>query len=143
VRSAILAALATGVMVAVYTLWDARAIRLDDDPFTFLAWFFFVCGLPFPVVAALRWRAMGPALRPRPSRLALRGLAGGAVALVSFAPLMLATRLGDVATAAALRETSVVFAAVIGALFFGERVDAARMGLIAAIAAGAILVTLG
>ncbi|MGR3434612.1 MAG: multidrug transporter, partial [Shimia sp.] len=35
-------AVATGLMVAVYTTWDALGIRMTPDPFTFLAWFFFL-----------------------------------------------------------------------------------------------------
>ena len=142
VRAALTASLLTGVMVAVYTTYDAWGIRVAADPFTFLAWFYTLGGLAFPAVSVLRWRAMPPAQRPRPLRLAGRGVLGALVAFASFAPLMLATRLGDVAQAAALRETSVVFAAVIGVVVFRERLGPARLALIAAIAAGAVLITL-
>ena len=56
---------------------------------------------------------------------------------------MLATYLDKVGEAAALRETSAVFAALIGWLFLKETVGPARTGLMALIAAGAVVVELG
>ena len=140
-NGAILTALATGVMVAVYTMVDAYGIRLADDPFTFLAWFFFTGAFGFPVIAALRWRRMP--LKPPVRDLALRGFFGGIIALMSFGAVMLAMRLGSVGEAAALRETSIIFATAIGVLIFHEEMDRSRLALIGGIAAGAILVELG
>ncbi|WP_424971309.1 EamA family transporter [Dinoroseobacter sp. S76] len=131
-------AVATGLFVALYTTFDAYGIRATADPFTFLAWFFFIDSLVFPCVAALRWRRMAdaPALGP----LALRGVIGAVVAIGSFGSIMMATRLDKVGEAAILRETSTVFAAVIGWVFLKETVGPRRMGLMALIAAGAVIV---
>jgi drug/metabolite transporter (DMT)-like permease len=52
---------------------------------------------------------------------------------------MLATRLDKVGEAAVLRETSTVFAALIGWLVLGEKVGPARAGLMALIALGAVI----
>jgi drug/metabolite transporter (DMT)-like permease len=81
--------------------------------------------------------------RPALGPLALRGIAGGLLGFLSFGGVMLATRLDKVGEAAALRETSVVFAALIGWAILGERIGWARAGLMAVIAAGAVLVELG
>ncbi|MEM8633178.1 MAG: EamA family transporter [Pseudomonadota bacterium] len=134
-------AVATGAFVAAYTTYDAYGIRATADPFTFLAWFFFIDGLTFPVIAALRWRAMDnpPALPP----LIGRGVIGAFVAFFSFGSIMLATRLDKVGEAAVLRETSVVFAALIGWLMLGEKVGPRRLALMALIAAGAVIVEIG
>ncbi len=134
-------AVASGVLVAVYTVYDAWAIRQAADPFVFLGWFFVATALDFPVIALRRWRRLAapPALLP----LALRGLAGALVGVFSFTAIMLATRLGPVGEAAALRETSVLFAAMIGRLFLGEPVGPARAGLMGLIAAGAVLTQAG
>ena len=134
-------AVLTGLFVALYTTYDAYGIRATADPFTFLAWFFFIDGLTFPVVAWRRWRAMED--RPRPGPLMLRGVIGGLVAFASFGSVMLATRLGKVGEAAVLRETSTVFAAVIGWVFLKETVGPRRIALMALIAAGAIIVETG
>jgi drug/metabolite transporter (DMT)-like permease len=80
-----------------------------------------------------------PPLRP----LAVRGLTGAVVALFSFGGVMLATRLGEVGTAAALRETSTLFAALIGWLVLREPVGPVRAALMAAVAAGAVMVQAG
>jgi len=136
--AAILVALATGVMVSAYTTVDAFGARAAADPFTFLAWFFFLDGLGFPVLAYLRWRRL--ARRPPLGDLAVRGFFGAIIAFISFGALMLATRLGKVGEAAALRETSIIFATAIGVLIFRESIDARRLLIIGLIALGAILV---
>ena len=56
---------------------------------------------------------------------------------------MLATRLGKVGEAAVMRETSPVFAALIGVLVLRETVGPRRIFLMTLIAAGAVLVELG
>ncbi len=134
-------AVLTGLFVALYTTYDAYGIRAAADPFTFLAWFFFVDGLVMPVVAYIKWRNM-----PHPPHLApllLRGWIGGVVAFGSFGAVMLATRLDKVGEAAVLRETSTVFAALIGWLALKETVGPRRIALMALIAAGAVIVEMG
>ncbi|MEM0948154.1 MAG: EamA family transporter [Pseudomonadota bacterium] len=138
---ALVFAVMTGALVALYTTYDAYGIRATADPFTFLAWFFFIDGLVFPVVAMVRWRRMPapPDLGP----LLARGLIGGVVAFLSFGSIMLATRLDKVGEAAVLRETSTVFAAIIGYLFLKETVGPRRLALMALIALGAVIVEAG
>ncbi|MEM1264819.1 MAG: DMT family transporter [Pseudomonadota bacterium] len=139
--TALLFAFGTGLIVALYTVYDAYGIRTTPDPFTFLAWFFVVDGIAFPVIALRRWRRM--AVRPDPTPLLLRGFIAALIAYVSFGSVMLATRLDKVGEAAVLRETSTVFAAVIGWVFLRETVGWLRAGLMALIAAGAVLVEVG
>jgi drug/metabolite transporter (DMT)-like permease len=81
--------------------------------------------------------------RPPLGPLMARGLFGALVAFASFGSIMLATRLDTVGEAAVLRETSTVFAALIGWLFLGERVGPRRLALMGLIAAGAVIVQLG
>jgi drug/metabolite transporter (DMT)-like permease len=134
-------AVLTGLFVALYTTYDAYGIRASADPFTFLAWFFFIDGLIMPVVAVTRWRNMP--VRPTLPPLFLRGVIGGLVAFGSFGAVMLATRLDKVGEAAVLRETSTVFAALIGWLALKETVGPRRIALMALIAAGAVIVEMG
>ena len=140
-RPALLLAAVTGMFVAVYTTYDAYGIRLTANPFTFLAWFFFFDGLLFPVIAFLRWRSLTDA--PAPGPLIARGFTGGFVAFFSFGSIMLATRLDKVGEAAVLRETSTVFAALIGWLVLKETVGPRRIALMALIALGAVIVEMG
>ena len=130
-------AVATGGFVALYTTYDAYGIRATADPFTFLAWFFMLDSVFMPVLMRRELMAL-----PRGERagLARRGITGGIVAFFSFGAIMLATRLDKVGEAAVLRETSTVFAALIGWLVLGERVGRAQLCLMALIAAGAVMV---
>ncbi|MCC5985626.1 MAG: EamA family transporter [Rhodobacteraceae bacterium] len=134
-------AVAGGLLVAAYTTFDAAAIRSAPDPLHFLVWFFFITSLDFPILAWLRYRRM--AHPPRPGPLMLRGAIGALVGFVSFGGIMLATLVGKVGEAAALRETSTVFAALIGWFILREKVGPRRLVLMSMIALGAVLVELG
>jgi drug/metabolite transporter (DMT)-like permease len=134
-------AFATGLFVALYTTYDAYGIRATANPFTFLAWFFFIDGLAIPPYAYWRWRKMAD--RPTPGPLMLRGVIGGFIAFASFGSIMVATRLDKVGEAAIMRETSTVFAALIGWLVLKETVGPRRIALMTMIALGAVIVELG
>ncbi len=138
---ALMLAIATGLFVALYTTYDAYGIRATANPFTFLAWFFMIDGIAMPIIAALRYRKM--ANRPALGPLAVRGVIGGLVAFFSFGSIMVATRLDQVGEAAVLRETSTVFAAIIGWVFLKETVGPRRIALMALIALGAVIVEFG
>ena len=141
-RDTLLAALGiavvTGLFVALYTTYDAFGIRDVINPFEFLLWYFVVDGWFIPILAFVRWRHAMP--RPALGPLMFRGWCGGLVAFASFGSVMMATRLDKVGEAAILRETSTVFAALIGWLFLKETVGPARAGLMGLIALGAVIV---
>lgn len=130
-------AVVTGGFVALYTTVDAYGIRATADPFTFLAWFFVIDSVFMP---AWTWRRWWRIPRAQVLPLLRLGVSGALVAICSFGGIMLATRLGPVGQAAVLRETSTVFAALIGWLMLGERVGPRRLALMALIAAGAAIV---
>jgi drug/metabolite transporter (DMT)-like permease len=134
-------AVLTGLFVALYTTYDAYGIRATADPFTFLTWFFMIDAWVFPIVALRRWRHMQKP--PAPGPLMLRGLTGAIIAFFSFGAIMLATRLDKVGEAAVLRETSTVFAALIGWLVLKETVGPRRIALMTLIALGAVIVEFG
>ena len=136
-------AVLTGLFVALYTTYDAFGIRSTLNPFTFLAWFFMIDGFFMPLLALRRWRAMPDAARPDLKPLMTRGVIGGFIAFLSFGSIMMATRLDKVGEAAVLRETSTVFAAVIGWVFLKETVGPRRIALMALIALGAVIVEMG
>lgn len=126
----------TGAFVALYTTYDAYGIRATADPFTFLAWFFMIDGALFPAIMARRLLRLS---RAEAVPLLRRGVMGAFVAYLSFGSIMLATRLDKVGEAAVLRETSTVFAALIGWWVLGEKVGAVRAALMGLIAAGAVV----
>ncbi|MCX7564917.1 DMT family transporter [Sulfitobacter sp. F26169L] len=140
-NAALSLAVLTGVFVALYTTYDAYGIRATANPFTFLAWFFMIDGFLFPIIAYRRWHRMENA--PDVAPLLRRGVLGGFIAFFSFGSIMLATRLDKVGEAAILRETSTVFAALIGWLVLKETVGPRRIVLMSLIAIGAIIVEFG
>lgn len=127
----------TGATVAAYTTYDAYGIRATADPFSFLAWFYLIDSFLMP---ALTWRRWSVLPRAEVLPLARRGVFGAIVAYFSFGAIMLATRIDKVGEAAVMRETSTVFAALIGWLVLKERVGAARLALMVVIALGAVVV---
>lgn len=129
----------TGGFVALYTTWDAYVIRATADPFTFIFWFFFLDGLAFP----LGWLAINRRLPGWNGGIVRLGLTGAVTAYFSFGSIMLATRLDKVGEAAVLRETSVLFSALISWLVLKEGVGPRRLALMALIAAGAVVVEMG
>lgn len=139
--AALIIAVITGLFVALYTTYDAYGIRATANPFTFLAWFFMIDGIVMPIIATRRWLRMPDA--PELGPLMARGVIGGLIAFMSFGSIMLATRLDKVGEAAVLRETSTIFAAVIGVVFLKETVGPRRIALMALIAAGAVIVEQG
>ena len=82
---------------------------------------------------------MHPTLCP----LVWRGFVGALIAWISFGGVLMATRLDKVGEAAVLRETSVVFAALIGWFIMGEKVGPRRLFLMCLVALGAVIVEMG
>ena len=138
---ALILAICTGSFVALYTTVDAYGIRVAINPLAFIVWFFLFDSLSITPYAVYRWINLSE--KPKFLPLAIRGAVGGVVAFFSFGSIMLATRLDKVGEAAVLRETSTVFAAVIGWLFLKETVGPRRVLLMALIAIGAIVVEFG
>jgi drug/metabolite transporter (DMT)-like permease len=132
-------AVMTGGLVALYTTWDAFVIRATANPFTFIAWFFFLDGLAFP----LGWLVLKRRIPKVDPALVRLGLVGAVTAYFSFGSIMMATRLDKVGEAAVLRETSVLFSALISWLVLKEGVGPRRLALMALIAAGAVIVETG
>ena len=82
-------------------------------------------------------------ITPQILPLILRGIIGGFIAIFSFGSIMIATRLDSVGEAAVIRETSTVFAAIIGWIFLKETVGPFRAVLMGLIALGAVIVEFG
>ena len=129
-------ALANAAVIASYTVVDGIGVRVSGDPFAYAAAIFLFDGLPY--AALVLWRrgaGRGAALRYMRGRVPL-ALGGAAASLGSYAIALWAMAHAPVALVAALRETSVLFAALIGMLFLGERFGWMRAG-------GAALVVVG
>lgn len=136
---ALFAAVGTGLMVASYTVVDGVAVHKMPVA-TYMGWVFMLQGFAIPL-AVLAWR--GPRAFDLPRPAILSGLAGGVVSMAAYGLVLWAQTRGTLATIAALRETSIIFGAVIGAIFFHERFGPKRAAAAAVVVAGIVLITTG
>lgn len=133
-------AAATAVGVALYNVADARGVRIAPDPFTFIVWLFlFDWVLITSTALSLRRRALAAAI----STKWRYGVAAGALSILSFGAALYAFSLMETAKVSALRETSVVFAALMGGLFLGEAFGRRRLIAAVVLAAGLIVMQFG
>jgi drug/metabolite transporter (DMT)-like permease len=126
-------AFANAAIIAAYTLVDATGARASGDAAGYVSWLIFLEGLPF-LIWVLRQRGRAGIEYVR--RGAARGLIGGACSLAAYGIVLWAMTHAPVAAVAALRETSVLFAALMGSLWLKEGFGLARL-------AGALSVVLG
>jgi drug/metabolite transporter (DMT)-like permease len=135
-RPMIWLALATGVAIAAYTSTDGIGVRRSGTDLGYVAWLFLLGGLPIPLYTlATRRRRLAARVR---GRLGV-GVAAGALSLAAYGLVIWAQRRGALAVVAALRETSVLVAALIGTLVFSERFGRRRVLAAACISAGIVL----
>jgi drug/metabolite transporter (DMT)-like permease len=132
--------LATGVLIAGYTLIDATAVRQAPSAASFIVWLFFLMGIV--TVAVLPFFARGSFLAA--ARIQWRsGTAAGALSIVTFGSALLAFSLGPTAPLAALRETGMVTALLLSIFVLKEPVTPGRIAAILTICAGAVLIIAG
>ncbi|GAA1154024.1 DMT family transporter [Kribbella jejuensis] len=136
---AIFAALGTGLTIASYTVVDGLAVHKMPVA-TYMGWVFMLQGFALPLVILL-WR--GPQTFNLPRSAIISGLAGGVVSMIAYGLVLWAQTRGTLATIAALRETSIIFGALIGTLFFKERFGPKRATAAAVVVAGILLITTG
>lgn len=130
----------TGVSIAAYTVLDGIGVRRSGTALGYTAWLFMLQGAVVPVVW---WRqASRGAASALPQALVARGAVAGVLAVIAYSLVLWAQTRGALAVVAALRETSVVFGALIGAAMFDERMPSRRVLAASMIAAGALLLAL-
>ncbi|GAA1267290.1 membrane protein [Planotetraspora silvatica] len=135
---ALAAAFATGVMIAAYTTVDGVGVQ-HAPMLTYASWLFLFQGPVLPLIAVVRRGRALPGLM-RPSLAA--GLGGGVASLLAYGLVLWAQTRGALAPIAALRETSIIFGAIIAAVFLGERFGSKRALASAVVVAGIILINL-
>jgi drug/metabolite transporter (DMT)-like permease len=135
-RRAITLALGTAVTIVAYTVIDGLGARASLDAVAYAAWLFSLESIPF-MIFALGWRAVDFASHVR--RQWPRGLAGGLLMMLTYGVVIYAFAHGALAYVSALRETSVLFAAIIGAFLLKESFGPRRIAAAAAIVAGIVL----
>ncbi|MCH7938017.1 MAG: EamA family transporter [Proteobacteria bacterium] len=135
-RKPVLLAVATGLFIASYTVVDGLGIRLGATALGYIVWLNIGEGIPFMAWAAVtRRKEMRAFLKVNWPRTT----GGGVMMVTAYALVLYALSEGAMASVSALRETSVLFAALIGVVFLGEPFGRPRIVSAALIVAGAVL----
>ena len=131
-------AAATGAMIGIYTVIDGLGGRSTRVTLSYIAWLNMFEGAV--LVAALRVRR-GPAGWAALRATLPNGAVAGLMATVGYGSVIYAMSHGAMAHVSALRETSVVIAALIGTLVLGESGAASRIAAAAVVAGGVVVLT--
>jgi drug/metabolite transporter (DMT)-like permease len=135
-RGAFLAAVGTGLTIAAYTTVDGVGVRASASPVGYIGWLILLQSLCVPLFAVVRRRDV---LLKQPRRILLSGLLAGALSVLAYGLVLWAQTKGALAPIAALRETSVIFGAIIGTLVFHEPFGRSRIIATVLVVAGIIL----
>ncbi len=133
-REGTLLALANAVVITGYTVLDGRGARLSGHAAAYTCWIFFLNAFPLFILTATRYRA---AYIPYARAHWKRGLLGGACSVLAYGMALWGMTRAPIPLVAALRETSVIFGVLLGALFLKEKLTPGRVAAVALVAAGA------
>ncbi len=130
-------ALATGCFIAAYSVTDGIGVRLSDAPMGYTVWMSALWGVLMPSVY-IGLRGANSLFTIRPGFIT--AFIGGLVSLLAYGIVIYAMNDAPMGAVSALRETSVVFAAVIGYFFLRETLTIRKMLACAVIAIGTLII---
>ena len=140
-NSALLWAVATGVCVALYNVIDAQGVRAGPTQFSFIVWLFL---LDWIGINSISFLTRGRTQFIASARAALLpGIGAGVCSLVSFSMALYGFSIAPVAYISAMRETAVVFAAMMGWWFLREGFGVRRTFAALLLAGGLSLLQFG
>ena len=137
-------AFANAIVIAAYTLVDGLGVRTSGDALRYAMLLFVLDGIAYPLLV---WRQRSvdgrrEVMRYVRGRWPLAALGGGA-SIASYSIALWAMGRAPVASVAALRETSVLFAALLGTWLLKERFGWQRAFGTVVIVAGVVALRLG
>ncbi len=140
-NSALLWAMATGACVAIYNVIDAQGVRAGPSQWSFIVWLFVLDWIGINTVAYL---TRGHRAFIAAARAALwPGIGAGVCTLFSFSMALYGFSIAPVAYISAMRETAVVFAAIMGWRFLKEGFGMRRTFAAVVLASGLALLQFG
>jgi drug/metabolite transporter (DMT)-like permease len=140
-RAALIAAGATGLTIAAYTTVDGLGVRLSGSSVAYIGWLMLLESLCVPAWALARRRREVASGVSR--RVLLSGVLAGVLAVLAYGLVLWAQTRGALAPIAALRETSVIFGAVIGTVVFREPFGRSRIAATVLVVLGVLLLNVG
>jgi drug/metabolite transporter (DMT)-like permease len=139
-RAAVGFALANAVVIAAYSIIDGTGARLAGNAWGYIVWLFVLDAIPFTAYMVARHRTQ---FITELNRRRARGLVGGGLSAGAYAISVWAMTQAPVALVASLRETSVLFATLIGVRLLKERLTLRRWAGAAAVVIGVIALKAG
>ena len=134
---AIIWAVLTATLIAGYTIIDGIGVRVSGNPLSYIVWLFIFEIVPIGFILLITKRMEW-------SRYFLENrfelCAGGVASSVAYGLVIYAMSLGPMAIVSSLRETSVIFAAIIGAVYLREPFGMARIRAAVMVAIGVIII---
>jgi drug/metabolite transporter (DMT)-like permease len=130
-------ALINALIIACYTVVDGIGVRAAGDAFSYTLWLFFLDA--WGIVAIAVWRRQGQFL-PHLSRRWRFGLVGALATVGSYGVVLWAMSVASIAAVAAIRETSVIFAALLGTHYLREKMGGLRVASAMLVVIGAIII---
>jgi len=130
------AAVLTGLTIASYTIVDGLGVRAAHNPYGYAGLLFLLQGPAVPLIAVF----CRPASALKDLAVVGRGLLAGVLSMVAYGAVLWAQVRAPLAEVAAVRETSVVFAALIGMIFLREKFGTRRVAAAILISAGIIMI---
>ena len=134
--SAVVPALITSVWIAAYSIADGLGGRASGNVLSYICWLSFIDGWPIALFTLYRRRGLVFTYLAGHWRFCV---AGGLCSMTAYGLVIYAMSLGAMGLVSALRETSVIMAAIIGVVFLRERMTAVRMAAAFLVAAGVIM----
>ena len=136
-KRAVWMAVLTAVLIGAYTYSDGRGVRSVDDAASFIGWSFFIGSVPMLLTTICVRRSKLLAGFRQHGR---NGVAGGLMATFGYTIALWALSRAPMATVASLRESSVLFAAILGTRVLGESFGRRRIVSAVVLVIGLVLV---
>ena len=110
-------AMATSVLIAIYTVVDGLGVRAAGNSLSYIFWLFLFESIPIcTYLLVCKRKQWFDYVKKKPGKI----IAGGIASSAAYGLVIYAMGLGAMAMVSSLRETSVIFAALIGTLLFKE-----------------------
>ena len=133
----VITAMATGLMIASYSLVDGLGVRVAGTERGYIGWLF-IAEIFVAIAVFFRLRK---SLNLISRKTLLMGVLGGLISAAAYGLVIYAKSFTPLAMVSTLRETSVVFAALLGMLWLGERPWKLRLIASVIVASGVVLMT--
>jgi drug/metabolite transporter (DMT)-like permease len=134
-QRAVTFALINAAVIAIYTIIDGAGARLSGNVWSYITWLFFLDMVPLSIYLLVTRRGRFLAALNARKR---NGLIGGGLSAAAYAISVWAMTKAPVALVASLRETSVLFATLLGAYMLKERLTLRRWAGVGAVLVGVV-----